>query len=209
MTIQEMRDVLGLGPDVSDEDVIAAYGASLLAAQASPLTLEDVKLNLRIDHDDEDDRINSAIMAAMDYVEGETGLVLTRRLVTQSLDSWGERLHAWPIRGIVSVSYIDALYLEQDYDLTGLHVNLAVRPVRLGTKARWPAVYGLNGPITVVADAGYLTAADVPPAVLQAMHMLVGHWVRNREAVVVGSAPSSEVQLGVESLLRRHRLVGL
>jgi uncharacterized phiE125 gp8 family phage protein len=208
MTIQEMRDALGLGPNVSDEDVIAAYGASLLAAQASPLTLEDAKAHLRVDGDDEDDLIDGCIAAAVDHVERFTGLVLTRRLVTETLWNWGDRLNSWPVRGIVSVSYVDALYLEQDYDLTALRVNLAARPVRLGTNVRWPLVYGHNAPITVVVDAGYLTSAEVPASVMQAIKLLVGHFFRNREAASVG-VTVTEVPMAVDSLLRSHRLVGL
>lgn len=37
-----------------------------------------------------------------------------------------------------------------------------------------------------------------------AMLLLIGHWYSNREGVVVG-APSNEVQLGVERLLRYRK----
>jgi uncharacterized phiE125 gp8 family phage protein len=208
MTIAEMRTLLSLGNEVSDEDVIAAYGAYLANQTISPLTLEDAKQHLRVDSDDEDELIEAYILAAVDHVEQFTGLVLTRRLVTETLSCFGERLRSWPVSSIVSVGYVDALAADQDYDLTGLRANLAMRPVRLVTNTRWPAVYGYNAPITVVVDAGYDSPEQVPGSVMQALKLLVGHWFRSREAVTVGVV-ATEVPMAVDSLLRPFRMVGI
>lgn len=50
-------------------------------------------------------------------------------------------------------------------------------------------------------DASEMAMSD---DVKHAMLLLIGHWYSNREGVVVG-APSAEVQLGVERLLKYRK----
>ena len=46
--------------------------------QDEPLTLYDLKLYLRIDHDDDDEHLQDFLIAAREYVETATGLDLKR-----------------------------------------------------------------------------------------------------------------------------------
>ena len=69
-------------------------------------------------------------------------------------------------------------------------------------------------PITITITAGYsnttdqativLRRAKVPPSAKMAMLMLIAHWFRNKESVLVGSI-SKEIEQGYKSLIRTIR----
>lgn len=44
--------------------------------ETEPVTLEDVKAHLRLDHESEDELLNSLIAAAREYLEQQTQLAL-------------------------------------------------------------------------------------------------------------------------------------
>lgn len=79
MTIEEMRAILGLGPEVSDEDVAAAYVQYLLDhaddadADVALVTLAEAKGHLRITDTAQDDDIDLKRMSAsaivVDYIK--------------------------------------------------------------------------------------------------------------------------------------------
>lgn len=70
MTIDEMRLLLALGPEVPDATVVQAYAEHLDADSGIPatpapiVTLDEVKLFLRVTQDDEDAIIELLIGAA-------------------------------------------------------------------------------------------------------------------------------------------------
>ena len=205
MTIEDMRSFLGLGPDVADAAVIAAYGAALAAEADEPLSLADAKLHLRVDAEDEDDLILGCIAASVDQVERYTGLVLTRRLVTEALSHFGDRIRSWPVVRVLSVIYLDAGGDQQEINVADLRVNCASRPLRLFPATRWPCAAQTAAPVTVVLEAGF-AAEDVPPTIRQALKLLTGHFYSNRLAVEVqNSVVAVEVPMAVSMLLRSHR----
>lgn len=66
-------------------------------------------------------------------------------------------------------------------------------------------LYQLNTDPGYQADEDRLLFDD---DIRAAMLLLIGHWYSNREAVVVGQAPSS-VPFAVEALLQPHKIYGV
>jgi uncharacterized phiE125 gp8 family phage protein len=72
----------------------------------------------------------------------------------------------------------------------------------LAPNASWPAVSLDTGlPITVRFVAGYGNSYTQPPAIVQAVRLLTGHFYENRESVVIGSFQPSHVPDTVRALL--------
>ncbi|WP_174286637.1 head-tail connector protein [Sphingomonas bacterium] len=188
-------------------------------ADLEPLTLDEVKLNLRVDDTDEDTLIEGLITAARIHVEGYTGLVLTPRTVTETVPQLGRwvDLDSWPVTGVSAIRY----------PLSGVLTPMATgswatsfvrRPVRLlPTAVGWglgTARYGSTAwslptlPVEIDVQAGYATPADVPQTVKQAMQLLISHLYSNRAASEVGlRAAAIEIPFGVRELLQSSRLV--
>ena len=186
-----------------------------------PITLDEAVENLRVVDPQnnspeiypESDRILKLITAARQTVEEELdmSLVPTTIQVTQSsLYPTIIALPRGPVRDIISVTYVDT----EGYDTV-----LATDQYRLSTAghiAMLRPAYGVTWPtdvrtddesVRVVYSAGYSTDSPpeaVPQAILQAMHLLIGHWFANREAVVVGTI-TAEVPLSVRYILSKYR----
>ena len=182
----------------------------LITAPASePITLQDAKDQARVCDDSDDDLITSYITAAREYVETVTG----RKLITQT---WEQRLecfphyppaiafHLYPVRSIVSVTYIDGDDAEQtvaDEDYV-LRVGRLPQIIEPAYNSEWPS---FSREVKIQVTVGDATA---PEAAVHAIRLLVAHWYEHREAVVVGQTPTS-VPLAVKSLLQSIRARGL
>lgn len=116
-------------------------------------------------------------------------------------------LHVHPVKAISSVTYRDEAGVTRTWDSSNYELlksgfrSVLLKPDSL---VLWPLISTtrLRG-ITVTMVAGYATDADdtdakkraaVPAAARKAMLTLIAHWFKNREAVVVGSAASAEVE---------------
>lgn len=189
----------------------ASAVAATLGPSAEPLTLDEVRLNLRQPPEQQNDRLTDLIVTAREYIEDKTGLVLTRRIVTETareLGRWIE-LDSWPVASVTAIRYPVGTAL-MPMAAGSWICSLARRPVRLvPARPGWGVERAFAAALPVEIDvlAGYATPADVPHRVKQAMHMLVAHWFANREAVETGQrAAAIEVPLGVTNIVSRLRL---
>lgn len=192
-------------------------------APPEPVTLAEAKLNLRVDGSDEDARITSLIVAARQAVERMTGLVLTPRTVTETVPTLGRSIDliAWPVTAITEIRHPDADGALAVLPSDQYRVSLKRRPVRIiPASFNWGLAPGWNCwpfdrhhhhrerlPVEIDIEAGYATPDDVPEAIKQAMHLLIGHFYTNRSAVDAGvRAAAVELPLGVEALLDSDNL---
>lgn len=179
-----------------------------------PISLDQARWQLK-DPLDTDEQISVLIVAAREFVEGVTGLVLTHRSVTETAGQFGRwiDLASWPVTSVDAIRYplagVSTLLAP-----TAWAVSYARRPVRiLPVSSGWGVGGAYCGPqaslpIEIDVTAGFATPADVPATVKQAMLLLIASWYGNRDAAEVGArAAAIEIPFGVEVLLRRHRLV--
>jgi uncharacterized phiE125 gp8 family phage protein len=190
----------------------------VVAPLVEPISLEQARAHLRVDHYEEDALIASLIAAATAHLDGWSG-ILGRALVNQT---WLQKFPRFPsgavlglalapVQSIVSITYFDADNVQQTLAgsvYTALDDELGPF-VTLQVGKAWPATFAREDAVTVTFVAGYGAAAsDVPPAIRHAMLLLVGHWYEHREAVVIGTG-TAQLPQAVRSLLAPYRKVRL
>jgi len=138
-----------------------------------PVTLEEVKLHLRVDGTEEDSLISALITAARQKAEEYT----KRAFITQSwelaLDSASGKVYLPrpPVQAINEVILDGEIVSTENYALVGQDVFYAKIPLNAvnpaGLVIRYTSGYGN-------------TATDVPQAIRQAIMMLVAHLYEHR-----------------------------
>lgn len=160
-----------------------------------PVSLEDAKLFLRVEHGYDDDLIASLCTAARQKFEADTGRALLTQTWTYALDlaPLGGQPIRLPIGPVASVSSVTA------YSTADVGTTVATSVYRLdafGTPARvvlkdgqsWPSGLRPQSGLVVVFVAGYgATAAAVPDAALMQVRLLISHWYENRSTVSIGN----------------------
>jgi uncharacterized phiE125 gp8 family phage protein len=181
-----------------------------------PVTLDEAKAHLRVDHDDDDDLISGFVAAAVSYLDGHTG-VLGRCMVTQT---WRQGLSAWPPSGqillpypdvdpdTVEVTFRDSDDAEQTLPDGQFEVIEDIRGAVVSFRRSFtsPAVSDdRQAPVSVTFAAGFGAAADVPVALKAAVLLLVGDLYENREDTVVGQVQVAELPLSASRLIAPWR----
>lgn len=177
-----------------------------------PVTVDEAKAHMRIDHADEDVFITSLITTARQYVEG----FLQRSLLPQT---WMMTLDAFPcgntivlprppLRNVLAVRYYDENGVLQDLPSSTYHVDIdsELGRVVLVDGAEWPPTQVRPNAVMVEFEAGYDDAASVPQPIKHAMLLLIAHWYENREAVTPEGSQAMVLPLAVDSLLRPYRV---
>ena len=168
-----------------------------------PVTIDDAKLHLRVDHNDDDGLIGAFIAAATDYLDGPDG-VLGRSLLPQT---WREKWDAFrptfplrfgPVGEIVSMTYTDSSGALQTIIDARLVVSLGVWRVAPALGGSWPS----GSDVSIEYEAG---SADVPAPLKVAILLHVGSLYENRESI--SDKPMSVVPLAYEMLIMPYRRV--
>ena len=177
-----------------------------------PITLVAAKEHLRMfdDHGDEEDGfITTLIVTARRWVERRTSRLLRAVEVDLVLDAFPAviELPFTPVSSIVSITYIDGLGVQQTLDAGAYQADLIGRPhvVCPVFGSVWPVTETRLNAVTVTFRAGHTTTDPVPEDMLHGMKMLISHWDRNREALVIGTI-SKEIEMGVDSLVLPYRV---
>lgn len=174
---------------------------------ALPVSVESCKLDLKIQHNADDELLEDYIAAACALVGGKSGIV--GKVLTA--ETWQLKLRAAsgcvvlplsPVQSITSITYFDADNISQsldvdDFALYGDEDSAFIEPK---TGINWPSVYSRRDAITINFVAGFGAPADVPKNITRAIRLIVAHWYENRTAVLVG-VTAQELPLAVESLL--------
>jgi uncharacterized phiE125 gp8 family phage protein len=177
-----------------------------------PITVADVKAQVRQSLDDEDGLIVGLIQAVAGHLDGYSG-ILGKALISQT---WAEsfryfrdgvRLSVGPFQSIVSVTYFDGDGAQQTLPSSIYTIHSDDRGPMLWLKPgqSWPSIESRPDAITATYRAGYGDTPDsVPAEIRQAMLLLVGGYYQNREAVAAGIT-FAELPMGVKALLGPHR----
>lgn len=180
----------------------------------TPISLDDVRRHLRVDHTDEDVTLDTYIDAATQYLDGYAGILGNRALVSQT---WQQSYPVFtdplvlplaPVQpnATISITYYDADNAPQTLDgaVYRLLANASCGPqILLEPEQSWPPTYARADAVTVTFVAGYGAAGAVPAPIKQAMLLLVGGWYANRE--VSASGAWGELPFAVSALLTPFR----
>ena len=192
-----------------------------------PVSLIDAKLHLRVDFDEDDTLIASLISAARQAAETLTGRQFTTARWKMVLDSFpGPSLmgvpagqsfslpgHAillfkTPVQSVVSINYLDMGSALQVMPASTYTVDAACEPARVTPVFGqiWPICLPQIGAVSVIFDAGYGTAAEVPQGIKSWIKLRVGSLYAHREEVAVLSRGRVEALPFIDGLLDPYKV---
>jgi uncharacterized phiE125 gp8 family phage protein len=155
-----------------------------------PVSLDEAKTHLRVDHGEEDVLISSLVTAARIHLETMLGLAFITQQWNVVLDRWPDTpdmaLPLAPVQAITGISLYDAedaasVIAPSDYSLDAL--SEPARLVWRGSSVRPSLGRSYNG-IEISLTAGFgASANDVPQPLRQAILLMVAHWYERREPV--------------------------
>lgn len=149
-----------------------------------PVSIDEARAYLRIDHDDEDGLIQTLIKAGRSVIENATGRALVRQ-------GWMVRLPGFPadrieLPRVPCLSVDEVVYLdpggESQVMPKGDYTEAGSDPAFLLPRKRWPATNRAPLPVRIMYMAGYGTAADVPDDLKYALLLLIGQGYETRTA---------------------------
>ena len=173
-----------------------------------PVSLDEARAFLRVEHHDDDDTIAALIASARIHVETQT----RRALMTQT---WRIVADAWPVEGRIAIlpAPVQSVRAVRVHDETGaaqtVDVEAFVIDVATSTLAfaPWalPAPGRASAGIEIDVICGYGDAAlDVPEPLRQAVRELAAHWYENRGVVGAALMPGTAA-----ALLAPYRMMSL
>jgi hypothetical protein len=173
------------------------------------VSLAEIKKHVAIDVSEThyDSMLTSMEAAAVEWIQSRARILLRPGTVTVSIDklpSGRDPLYipVWPVTGKqTQVSYVDINGDLQEIDTQSVFETppASFYPAIGET---WPEVQqDTHSAVTFQVSAGYST---VPEMVNHAIKMLVAHWFRNRETVLVGTI-SKEMEKAVDALMVQFR----
>ena len=176
------------------------------------VSLADLKKHVAIDSTESyyDDMLQSMEQAAVAFIESKSRLVLRNssyEIFCNQFPGGADPLYIplWPVRSVTDIVYTDQS--GSVVVITNAQKILSTPPAAMypAVDTEWPmAQEGNRQSVTFSATVGYQNNAAVPAMVKHAIKMLVAHWFRNRETVLVGSI-SKELEKAVDALMVQFR----
>lgn len=182
------------------------------------VSLDDARRHLAELPEEDEPFVEGLILAATTWIDGPTGWlgralgIQTLELAVQdfySSECGGIPLPFPPVLDVISIKYrgADGTYQTlpaSDYERD----SGGVYPV----SGSWPFVSGRGDNVLVRFKVGCASrndagefVSDVPETIRLAVLLLVAHWYRNREAVVIG-AVGTNLPFAVDALLQPYRV---
>ena len=161
--------------------------ARIGSATDFPVDLEGVKAHLRIDWEDEDLLLQGYLAAAVSHVESLTGRAISRQSWQWVLDAFPAGvlvLPFGPVETVDSVAYLDRNAVAQEVDLNSLVIDISQIEARIAAPNGWPVTAKQIGAVTL---SWTVAVESCPDELHHAVLMLIAHWHRTREPMVVGS----------------------
>lgn len=191
------------------------------APTETPVSLAEAKRQVRAeDFTDDDDLLTALIAAATSHLDGWTGILgrcISPQIWRQDSE-WLFRNMPLPLAPVISVAPdpeivddpLGVRYTDPDGVLQTIapeNYQLLVNDlgpfVRFNDGFSVPGVHAQKPAVSITYRAGY---AEVPPAIKQAMLLLVSHWYENRDAALVGEAVMA-LPFAVDALITPFRRI--
>ena len=130
---------------------------------AEPVSLDETRRFLRLEHDEDDGRVAQCVQAARERLEDYLGVAMIRRALRLEVAARAcVHLPRWPVASVDAVQADGA-------DAAEYHVDLRRRPSVVSVRA--------EESVTVDFTAGYGTdPGDVPAPLRQAVLLLAAHY---------------------------------
>lgn len=192
-----------------------------------PVSLEEAKLHLRVDFDDDDALIQMLISSARQAAETITNRQLMTARWKLVMDSFpGPSLmgvpagqpftlpgHAIlipksPVLNVVAINYLDMNNVQQTMPAANYTVDVACEPARITPifGQIWPIPLPQIGSVSVTFDAGYGDASAVPQGIKSWIKLRVASLYTYREEVVAPSRGRIETLQFVDGLLDPYKV---
>ncbi len=172
------------------------------------VSLEELKMHLRVDGDLEDGYLTSLIRVAVDFAENFTKRSIVKRVNTVALDSFpvgSIRLPTYPVQEIQRITYKDILGEVKELPSESYQAVLDVEPPLAIPISSWPSeVFSMPGNVKLELLVGY---EQVPMSIKQAILLLCGHFYENREVMRERYAHGSEIPFSVSALLYPYKVL--
>lgn len=183
------------------------------APPATPVTLDEVKAHLRVDHDDEDGTIQIYLDACVAQVDGWAG-TLGQALITQT---WrvdythfcGDLILPFGPVQSVTITYRDPAGVTQTYAASNYTLVQTAGGARVVLKdgSDWPDTDDNPAPISVSMVVGFGDASAVPASIKAGLLLMIGDLYANRETAGAGPFTAIPMSTTVAALLAPRRRV--
>ena len=177
--------------------------------QLEPVTLDEVKTQIRLDHAEDDAFLTRIIKAAREHVESIAwrGIITqTWELVADEFPSCEIELPRGNLVSVTSVRYVDGAGVLQTLAGSEYSVDTVSVPGRIlpAYGKTWPTSREQWDAVKVEYVVGWAQNA-VPESLKQAILLVVSHMYEYRVSEITGTIVS-EVRFAVDNLLEPHRL---
>lgn len=178
----------------------------VIPPEEEPVTVEELKEQLRIDHDAEDALLAAKITSARRHMENLTGTAIAVATYEFRLDRFPSveiKVPRGPLVSVASVNFVGLDGNETQVDPSNFEVDTAspegwIVPV---TGFSWPDTMATIGAVRIRIVAGY---DDVPETIREAILQLAAWWYEQREAATMEGDPRA-VPFSVQELTDGHR----
>ena len=183
---------------------------TIAAAVNNAVSVDDCKLDLRIEHAIDDALILSYINAASKYASEVVGRRLISETIKYSIKDFCSVLELpfTPVSEITEIQYFDADDVSQTLSITDFYLYNFDNKTELvfKTDVVIPSVFDRRDAVNISFITGFgANSIDIPATITRAIRLLVAHWYENRSSTIVGFAVN-EIPMGVESMLSSERI---
>ncbi len=175
-----------------------------------PVSVQECKDWLRVDHSADDALILALATAARHYCEDRQNRAYCSQTWKASLDAYPAAFSLWrsPVVSVTSVQYVDTDGATQTLSSSEYTLDALSEPGRVvpAYNASWPSIRAVPNAVTLTFVCGYGAAADVPEIFKSAIKMYVADAYENRESIVVGPSVNRS-PITVDMMLQPDRLM--